>query len=116
VRNAERLADATRIVDILAGAAGAGAVDGSAMVVELQRNTENVIALALEKASHNGAVDAAGHGDDNACIFRLLVKIQCVHGVLPILKRTLIRLPCAGPADFHLCRRDRPQALSMATI
>jgi hypothetical protein len=74
MRNAERLADAAGIVDILAGAAGAGAVDGGAMIVELQRDAENVVALPLQDAGHHGAVDAARHGNDDARIFRLRSK------------------------------------------
>ena len=79
--NAERFADAARIVDVLAGAAGAGAVDGGAMIVELQRDAEDVIAFALQQPGHDGGVDPARHGDDDARIFRLLVKIQRVHGL-----------------------------------
>jgi hypothetical protein len=59
MRDAERLADAAGIVDILAGAARAGAVHGGAMIVELQGDAEHVIALALQNAGHDGTVDAA---------------------------------------------------------
>jgi hypothetical protein len=50
------------------------------MIVELQRDAEHIIALPLQNAGHDRAVDAARHGHDNARIFRPLVKIQCVHG------------------------------------
>jgi hypothetical protein len=40
MRNAERLGDAAGIVDVLAGAAGTGAMNGRAMIVELQRDAE----------------------------------------------------------------------------
>ncbi len=79
--NAQRFADAAGIVDVLAGAAGTGAVDGGAMVVKLQRDAEDVITLALQDTGDDGGIHAARHGDDNARIFRSLVKIQRVHGL-----------------------------------
>lgn len=83
MRNADRLADAAGVVDILTGAAGAGPVHRRAMIVKLQRDAENVVALAFEKPRHDGRVDAAGHGDDDARIFGLAVKIETVHGINP---------------------------------
>ena len=50
VRDAERLGDAPRILDIAPGAAGAGAVRGGAVIVELQRDADHVIAFTLEDA------------------------------------------------------------------
>lgn len=80
MRDAERFADAARIVDILTGATGAGAMYGGAMVIELQRDAERIITLPLQNTGDDRAVDTARHGDDDAGIFRPLVKIQCIHG------------------------------------
>ena len=94
MRNAERLADAARIVDVLAGAAGAGAVHGRAMIVELQRDAENIVALALQNAGDDGTVDAARHGNDDARIFGLAVKIETVHGCCQFSACFASPLPC----------------------
>jgi hypothetical protein len=45
MRNAELLCDSPRIVDVAAGAAGALAMDGSAMIVKLQGDADDVIAF-----------------------------------------------------------------------
>ncbi len=49
--------------------------------VKLQRDAEDVITLALQDAGDDGGIHAARHGDDNARIFRSLVKIQRVNGL-----------------------------------
>ena len=78
MRNADRLGDAAGVVDILAGAAGAGAVHGFAMVVELQGDADDVIALALQQRRHHRGVDAARHGRDDACGRRRLGDVERV--------------------------------------
>ncbi len=64
--NADLLGDAARIMDVLPGAAGPGAVDGRAMVVELQRHADDVVALALQQGRHNRGIDASRHRRDDA--------------------------------------------------
>ncbi len=81
MRDAQHLADAAGIIDILAGTARTSTVHGSAMVVKLQGNTENVIALAFEDAGDHGTIDTAGHGDDDTRVFGLAIKIETVHGI-----------------------------------
>ena len=54
MRDAERFANAACIVDILAGAAGAGAMNGGAMIVKLQRDAEHIVTLLFEKAGDDG--------------------------------------------------------------
>jgi hypothetical protein len=49
--NADGLRHAAGVVDVLAGAAGALAVHGGAVVVELERDADDVVALALESAA-----------------------------------------------------------------
>jgi hypothetical protein len=74
VRNAERFADAPGIINVLAGAAGPCTVHRGAMVIELQRHAQHIIALAGEKPRHDGAVDAARHGDHHPRVTRVLIK------------------------------------------
>ena len=70
VRDADALGDRARVVDVLAGAAGALAVGGGAMVVELQGHADDVIALGLEQRRRDRRIDAARHGDDDAGLLR----------------------------------------------
>ena len=66
MRNADRLRHAAGIVDVLAGAAGAFAMGGGAVVVELERDADDIVALALEQGCDDGRIHAARHGDDDA--------------------------------------------------
>ena len=76
VRDAQRLGHPAGVVDILAGAAGPLAVGGFAMVVELQRDADDVVAGMLEQAGDDRGVDAARHGDDHTCPLRTAGKIE----------------------------------------
>ena len=76
MRNAERLGDAAGVVDVLAGAAGALAVRRLAVIVELQRHADDVVAGALQQAGDDRGIDAAGHGDDDAGPLRAAGKIE----------------------------------------
>src|SRR6185369_370851 len=78
VRNADALGHAARVVDVLAGAAGALAVGRRAVVVKLQRHADDVIALRLEQRRGHRGVDAARHGDDNAGVLRPAGKVEAV--------------------------------------
>ena len=49
MRNADALGDAARIIDVLPGAAGALAVGGGAVIVELQRDADHVVAFGLQQ-------------------------------------------------------------------
>jgi glycerate-2-kinase len=53
MRNAERLGNAPCIGNVLPGAARAGTMDGSTVIIELQRHADDVIALALQQAGDN---------------------------------------------------------------
>ncbi|MNL70221.1 hypothetical protein D3C87_1951880 [compost metagenome] len=64
------------------------------MIVKLQRDAENVVALAFEQAGDDGTVDATGHGNDDTRIFGLAVKIETVHGIQSGLRAATLRLPC----------------------
>ena len=78
MRDAEALGGGARVVDVLAGAAGALALDRRAVVVELQRHADDVVALALEQRGHDRGVHAAGHGRDDARLPGGLGEIQGV--------------------------------------
>ena len=67
MRNAEPFGDVARVVDILPGAAGALAVGGGAVVVELQRDADDVVAFAL----HSAAVDEESTPPDIATTTRV---------------------------------------------
>ena len=81
VRDAERLGDPARIVNVLARAAGTLAMDRRPMVVELQRDPDDIVALLAEQACHHGGIYAAGHGDDDTCLVRGLGEVEGVHHV-----------------------------------
>ena len=79
--NAELGRDVAGVVDVLAGAAGALAVGRGAMVVELQRDADDVIAFRLQQRSRRRGIDAARHGNDDPGVLRTAFEIQTVeHG------------------------------------
>src|SRR5450759_2771563 len=78
MRNADALGNAARIIDVLPGAAGALAVAGGAVVIELQRDADHIIALGLEERGGHRGIDAAGHGDDDTGVLRAAIEIEAV--------------------------------------
>ena len=81
MRNADPLGDIARVMDVLAGAAGALAMARRAMVVKLQRDADDVVTLRLQQRSRGRGVDAAGHGDDDPGVLRPAFEIETVaHG------------------------------------
>ena len=78
MRNADAIGHRARIVDVLAGAAGALAVRRRAMVVELQRDADHVVAFGLEQRRRHGRIDAPGHGDHHAGCFRPALEVETV--------------------------------------
>jgi len=81
MRNGEPLRHAPRIVDILSGAAGALFLRRGAVIVKLQRDADCIITLALQETRDDGGIDAARHGDDNACVARLFGEAKAVSSV-----------------------------------
>ena len=81
MRNADALGDSAGVVDVAAGAAGALAVGRGAVVVELQRDADDVIAgIGQQRRGHRG-IDAARHRDDDARVGRATLDIETVqHG------------------------------------
>ena len=100
MRDADALGDRARIVDVLAGAAGALAVGRLAMVVELQRDADDVIALGLEQRRRDRGIDAARHRDDDAGVLgpALKIELNCASGPRPS------RAP-SNRGQFGRCRR-----------
>jgi len=81
VRNAYALRDGAGIVDVLPRATGAFAMRRCAVVVELQRHADHVIAFGLEQGSRHRRVDAAGHGDNDTRRFGTAIEFETVgHG------------------------------------
>src|SRR5262249_53145274 len=81
MRDADRGRDIAGIVNVAPGAAGALAMGCRAMVVKLQRDADDVVALRLQQRSRHRRVDAAGHGDHDTGVFGTAFEIETVaHG------------------------------------
>ncbi len=78
VGNADALRHRAGVVDVLPGAAGALAVGRLAMVVELQGDADDVVALGLEQRRGDRGIDAARHGDHHAGVLRPAFDIEAV--------------------------------------
>jgi hypothetical protein len=78
MRNADSFSDVAGIVDVLSGAAGALTMSGRAMIVKLQRDADDVIALGLQQGSRHRRVDAAGHGDNDPDVLWTAFEVQTV--------------------------------------
>ncbi len=63
--DAEPVGDRLRVVDVLSRAARARSPHRLAMVVKLERDADYFRAGARGERGRDGAVDAAGHGDDD---------------------------------------------------
>ncbi len=70
MRDAQALGYAACVFDILTGTAGTGTMGGCAMIIELQGDADDIIALAFEDAGHNRRIHAARHGNDDTGVFR----------------------------------------------
>ena len=65
MRNADAFGNGAGIVNIAAGATGPLAMGRRAMVVELQRDPDDVVPGVSQKRRRNRGVDPARHGDDH---------------------------------------------------
>ena len=105
MRDADPLGDRARIVNIATGAASALAVGGGAVVVELERDADHVVAGFGQERGGDRRVDPTRHGDDNARVGRLTLDIETVqHGhAAVILPGSRSRGTCAiGQLDLAL--------------
>ena len=75
VRNRERFGHAPGVVDVLPGAARALPVGRRAMIVELQRDADDVVAGVLQKPGDDRRIDPARHRDDDAGSGRIAGKV-----------------------------------------
>ena len=93
------------VVNVLAGAAGALAMDGGAMIVELQGNADDVVAFVLQQRGGHRGIDASRHGDNHAGILRPALDIQTVQH------------PCRGlvPRSFFGAHRAQRFAFSRSS-
>ncbi len=78
VGNAQPGRDVPRVVDILPGATGALAMGGFAMVVELHRHADDIVALGGERGRGDRRIDAARHSHDNAGLRRRLAQAKAI--------------------------------------
>ena len=76
--NAEPRGDVARVVDVLARAARALAVRRRAVVVELHRDADDVVALARQQRRDDAGIDAARHRHDDARIRRGLGQAEAI--------------------------------------
>ncbi len=65
VRDTDAGGDTPRVVQIVDRAAGAEAHLSLALVIQLHREPDHLVALAREKRGRDRGVDAAGHGYDD---------------------------------------------------
>jgi hypothetical protein len=84
VRNADALGDRARVIDVLAGAAGALAMGGSTVVIELQGNADDVVAFGLDQRGGDRGIDPPGHRDDDAGFLRTALDFERVKHRLTI--------------------------------
>src|SRR6516164_333349 len=89
VGNADPLRHRARVIDVLAGAAGTLAMGRGAMVVELQRDADDVVALGLEQRRRDRGIDATRHGDDHAGGLRRAFEVEAVEHLRLFPARTL---------------------------
>ena len=66
VRDAEMIRHPARVVDVLAGAARALAAGGGAVIVELQRDADDLVAGLVQQPGDGAAVHTARHRDQDA--------------------------------------------------
>ena len=102
VGNADALRHRARVVDVLAGATGALAMGRGAVVVELQRHADDVVALGLEQRRRHRGIDAARHGDDHAGVLRPAFEIEGVqHGGRGTRRTPSLALSPAGSGHLQ---------------
>ena len=81
MRNVKPRGHRAGIVDVAAGAAGALAVGRRAMIVELERDADHVIAGFRQQRRRDRGIDAPRHGDDDARVGRPPLDVETVvHG------------------------------------
>ena len=80
MRDIETRGYIARIVNILARAAGVLSLYCFTVIIELQCNSDDVIAGFHHQGSRNRRVDTTGHGNDDTSIFRVFLNTKRIHG------------------------------------
>ena len=112
MRNADPLGDRAGVVDVLPGAAGALAMGGGAVVVELQRDADDVVAFGLQQRRRHRRIDAAGHRDDDTGVLRPAGQIEAVEHCASIG----IDFPCRNILQWPAVLAGRQPPLSVGYI
>ena len=74
MRKAHILCHAARVMNINTCATRAFLCQSGPMIVKLQSNANHIIAFTRQLCGHNGTVDTARHGYDDACFRRWFCK------------------------------------------
>ena len=90
--DAEPVGDRLRIVNVLPGAARPRPAHGLAMIVQLERDPDHLGARVVGERGGDRAVDAAGHGDDDARLSGRPGEIEHI-GHLPLFTRISLLTP-----------------------
>jgi len=88
MRDADPFGHVARVVNVLAGTAGALAMRRRAVIVKLQRDPDDIVTFGFQQRSRRRGVDAAGHGDHDSRIFGTAFKVETVEHCLHIIDRT----------------------------
>ena len=78
VGNSDPLGHVASVVNVLAGAARPLAMGRLAMVVELHGDADDVVAFIGKERRHDGRVDSAGHGHNDARVCWRLVEVKTI--------------------------------------
>ena len=118
MRDADAFGDGARVVDVAAGAAGALAVGRRAVIVELQRDADDVIAGSASSAAVTDEIDAARHGDDDTRVGRAALDVEIVwHCGAVTLPEEIPRIASgaslrqADPHTYYMWRAFAPPRL-----
>src|SRR6185437_2646160 len=81
MRNANTVSHAAGVINILSCVARTFAMHRCSVVVKLQCDPNDVVALRLEQGGRYRGIDTTGHGDDDTGLCRSAVEIEAVtHG------------------------------------
>ena len=76
--NADAFSDGAGVMDVTTGTAGALTVDRSAVIVELQRNPDDIVAGVAQQRRRDRRIDTARHGDNHARVGRPALDVKTV--------------------------------------
>jgi hypothetical protein len=109
MRKSQRFGHAAGVVDVAAGAAGALFRQRRAVVVELKRHADDVIAFARQLGRDDRAVHAARHRDQNARLGRGLCKAERVERQIARHGDTGVEETRANIGKFETFSTPRPR-------